>query len=484
MKGIIFNVTQMIHLSRPLGGHRIAHYLRDLGWDIEVVDWANHWTFEELKEFAKSRHSKNLKFIGFSQLFSHWDDTLENFGMWFKLTYPDVPILCGSSVNPMYNTDVVDYYFQGFSEKALLVLLKYLYGNGDKPKLKFGNKKIISSYPLESLMVKYEDRDFIKPDEWLTVEFSRGCKFQCSYCNFPVLGVKGDYSRTQEDFEEQVQDAYDRFGCTNYLVSDETFNDRTEKIKKFADVVQRLNFETWFTGYIRADLLVSREEDKEQLLRMNFLGHYYGIESFNHQSAKTVGKGLKSEKLKQGLIDVKKYFQSNNSNRYRGHISLICGLPHETKESTFNSFNWCRENWYDQGFSMFPLLVPKNNGLNNVSKFTTEFNKYGYELLEEEEIDDTRPLTVDGSVAKGVRQLVVEMELWKNKDMNIYDAVETVTEIYKERDKVKFKPGPWALGYRLTQNVTVNDRLKLDFTRLDALLDDKIENYKMKKLGV
>ena len=79
---------------------------------------------------------------------------------------------------------------------------------------------------------------------------------------------------------------------------------------------------------------------------------------------------------------------------------------------------------------------------------------------------------------------MVEMELWKNKDMNIYDAVETVQEVYKKRDQIKFMPGPWALGYRLKKNVTVDDRLKLDFTRLDALLDDKIENYKIRKLGV
>lgn len=490
MKGIIFNVTQNAHLSRPLGGHRIAHYLRDLGWDVEVVDWANHWTFEELQQFAKIKYDDKLLFIGFSQLFSHWDDTLEKFGAWFKSCYPHVPILCGSSVNPMYHTDVVDYYFQGFSENALLVLLKYLYSNGSKPKFKFGDKKIISAndhypaYPLESLMVKYEDRDYINSDEWLTIEFSRGCKFRCSYCNFPILGVKGDYSRSQNDFKEQLDDAYDRFGCTNYLISDETFNDRTEKIKKFADVVETLNYDTWFSGYIRADLLVSRKEDKEHLLRMNFLGQYYGIESFNHQSAKAVGKGLNSDKLKQGLIDSKKYFLKNGSQRYRGHISLICGLPHETKKSTHESFDWCAENWNDQAFSMFPLLVPRDNGLNIVSKFTTDFQKYGYELLSPNEIDSTRPVAVETEYTKGIRQLVVEMELWKNKDMNIYDAVETVQEVYKKRDKIKFMPGPWALGYRLKKNATVDDRLKLDFTRLDALLDDKIENYKIRKLGV
>ena len=97
-----------------------------------------------------------------------------------------------------------------------------------------------SAFPMKSLNVIYEDRDYIQPYEWLGIEFARGCKFSCDFCNFPVLGVKGDYSRDADDFGIQIKDAYDRFGVTNYLVADETFNDRTEKIAKFADRKARL----------------------------------------------------------------------------------------------------------------------------------------------------------------------------------------------------------------------------------------------------
>ena len=249
--GIIFNVTQNPFLSRPLGGHRIAHHLRENNWDIEVVDWANWWQLEQLKEFFKSRYTSNTKFIGFGHLFSMWAPVLEDFCMWIKQRYPEITIISGSSVNPAFDSDYIDYYIQGYGELAITVLLNYLFSNGPLPQFNLGvsvNKKIISAihsypaYPLSSLMVKYEDRDYIESREWLAVETSRGCMFECAFCNFPILGVKDDHTRDADDFRIQLQDAYDRFGVTNYVVADETFNDRTEKITKFANAVSELSF--------------------------------------------------------------------------------------------------------------------------------------------------------------------------------------------------------------------------------------------------
>ena len=155
-----------------------------------------------------------------------------------------------------------------YAEVAIVALLKSLTGNSST-EVKFdarffGNKQLIKSisaypaYPLDSYRSQLEKRDFVKPYEWLSVEFSRGCKFKCDFCNFPILGVKGDYSRTQDDFEREMKFNYDNWGVTDYYIADETFNDRPEKIKKFADVVdEQLDFKPYFSGFIRSDLLIS-----------------------------------------------------------------------------------------------------------------------------------------------------------------------------------------------------------------------------------
>lgn len=444
---LLFSVTNK-GLARSLGVYRIAHHLRTEGWDAEVIDWSMRWTLEQLQELVKSRVTDNTKFFGFSHMFSLWNDTLEEFCKWIKEEYPHIDLISGSGVTPQFDSQYFDYYIQGFGEHALTVLLKWKYSNGPRPWFeieKFKGKYLIMAnerypaFPMNSLMVKYEDRDYIEPGEWLTVEFARGCKFACDFCNFPVLGVKGDYSRDASDFREQMLDAYDRFGVQNYIVSDETFNDRTEKITKFADVVETLPFDTWFSGFIRADLLISRPKDREELLRMNFLGHHYGIESFNHTAAKAVGKGMHPDKIKQGLIDIRKYFESNGKKLYRGTMSFIIGLPGETIPEIENTLQWLKDHWKGHSIVPFVLEIPVGE-FDQLSKMSLNFKQYGYR-----EMSDKLLIERSNSHVQVAKDLLV----WENDQMNVYQAHELHKKIYNEMYDIKndFRPAIWELSF-------------------------------------
>lgn len=497
---LIFNVSQNPFLSRPLGGHRIAHHLRENHWDVEVIDWANWWSFDQLTELFKSRYTNCTKFIGFGHLFSMWAPVLEEFCAWIKKQYPHIIIISGSSVNPSFDSEHIDYYIQGYGEYAIEVLLNYLFSNGVAPKFNFGisvDKKIISAihsypaYPLSSLMVRYEDRDFIEPHEWLTVETSRGCMFNCAFCNFPVLGVTEDYTRDAEDFYNQLQDTYDRFGVTSYSVADETFNDRTEKITKFANAVTKLSFSPWFSGYLRADLLISRPADQEELLRMNFLGHFYGVESFNYDSARAIGKGMKSDRIKEGLINLRKYFESHGSKRYRGSLGFIVGLPYETLDSVYESFDWLTNNWQGHSFGMHPLSIPTKDSINKQSRISNQIDTFNYEIIPNSEIETihrNRSLTVstpfDHIIKSANRKLVKTEIAWKNNHMTIFDAIDTVSDILNKKSKLNFRPGCYTLSYNLTSKALVNDKLDMTYCEFDSLLNYSIDSYINKKLNI
>ncbi len=477
-KGLLFNVVSNDILSRTPGVYRIAHYLREKNFDIEVIDYSNYWTVDELEELFKSRYNKSLKFIGFGHLFSTWFNNLEEFCQWIKTNYPDVIIISGSSVNPLFDSDYIDYYIQGYGENAVDVLLKYLIGNGTKPIFNTAlstNKKIISAnenypaFPMKSLMVKYEDRDFIQPYEWLGVEFSRGCKFKCDFCNFPILGVKGDYSRDANDFEYQIKDAYDRFGSTNYLVADETFNDRTEKITKFANVVENLPFQTFFSGFVRPDLLVSRPKDREELLRMNFLGHYYGVESFNHQSAKVVGKGMDTDRLLNGLIEVKDFFMSRKSKQYIGTISLIIGLPYDTKETVEFTKQWLINNWQEQCFVAFYLQIPAGE-LEAKSSLSIDYEKYGYEKIGDNFLSNL------GSQAKLSKTDII----WKNKNMNIFEAARYSEELNKLKYSYNFSKSNFTAPI-IKNNNRVSFKKDLNYKNFFL---NHVKSYIQKKLSI
>lgn len=432
LHSLIFNLGARTSIrGRSSGAYRIATELRSKDWDVEVVDFFYFWSLEELKQLSRSRITSNTKFIGFSHIFTEWPALAEDFCAWLKDEYPEIIILFGSNSYQNLNSRYIDYYISGYGELGIMEFLQWKFGNGKRPIITpLDNNKVIlaqqyyTAAPWRNPIIIYEDRDFILPFEWLGIEFSRGCKFQCAYCNFPMLGVKGDWTRDTDNFERQIRDAYDRFGTTKYIVSDETFNDRTEKITKFADVVESTGLDLFFNAHIRGDLLVGRPQDKEELLRLGVRAHFYGIESFNYESAKVCGKGMKSEKLKEGLLEVKDYFTKNGNGRYRGTIALIAGLPYETEQSIIDNYNWLINNWQDQSVMINPLDIYKSSP-DNVSLFEKNFEKYGYR-----EMTNTEGWNLDG-LARGP-QFVKNVTIWENDYTNYYRIRKLVTDITKD----------------------------------------------------
>jgi radical SAM superfamily enzyme YgiQ (UPF0313 family) len=489
---IIINVSTTLYAGRLPGAYRIAHVLRQNNWDVEVLDYFYFWSHSELQEFIKSRITSDTKFIGLSFLFLGWSPQLQEICTWIKDSYPHIQIISGSASNlkpsslTNYRSDsnLIDYHVQGFGENGIVALLQYLYSNGPRPKFLIGRDKIIPAntfypaYPMADLSIIYEDRDYILEDEWLGIEFSRGCKFSCTFCDFPIIGVKADHTRSTDSFLYQVRDAYDRFGVKNYTVSDETFNDSTEKITKYANAVEQLNFVPTFSGFIRADLVVARPHEKEELLRMNFLGQYYGLETFNHQSGKSVGKGMDPEKLKQGILDLKKYYLTTNRKVFRATISLILGLPHETVETLEHTRQWLVDNWQDQAFYHYVLGIPTGE-LDIKSKLSTEYSKFKYEEITQADTERYDPAVVKGYHEWEKFTRGSEVLRWKNENMTVFDAYLVNQEYEKTHKEFQFKPCNWMLS-GLNFSGPVEDRIN-KFPD-EAVAINKTKNYINKKL--
>ena len=489
--------------QRSAGAHRIATFLRQHEWDVEVVDFLVWWTLEELTELCRQRLNTNTVFVGFSSTFSLYRPYFNDLIAWIKKQYPHVKIIIGG---PIAGTSLLtaDFYVEGFGENAILSLLRHLIGTSNE-KLKYrlwnGNKKLIKanldypSYPMKSLKIKYESRDFLDQNETLTTELARGCKFKCDFCYFPILGVKGDYSRDADDFEIEMLDTYDRFGITSYMLADETINDRTEKLEKFANVVKRLPFKPYYRGFLRADLLASRTQDLEHIQEMNLWGHHYGIESLNYQSVKAMGKGMDPDKLMPRLLQIKEKLSA--AGPYLGTISLIVGLPHETKESVLKSFDWITKNWKDGSVVVFPLYIPRKNSGDSESKLTDNWQEWGYTELDTDEQDQLKlnyPKEVNEYHMTGgtsaIEKPVTERGVcWSNKNMNIFESIKMTNDFYSSYNHWG-KPLIWTVGdYKLAYGLPEEEIIKKTMKEMRPKYTTKtlikfVENYKKKKLSV
>ena len=386
---LFFRDPDWINIKRAAGAHKIASFMRSQGWDIEVLDYWLAFDFDEFKEFVNSRVTQHTYFIGISSTFPLSGVILQRankYLRWVKQRYPDIAIIAGSK--QIYVTREIEahYHLTGYGEYGLDQLLKKLMGKESSVVISNndGLNEVMCDvhhpcYPQKDLVVRYEDRDFIMPQESMTLEFSRGCKFACKFCSYNVIGVRGDYTRDMPSLYRELQENYDRFGITNYSVADETVNDSVEKLKCIANEVQKLSFKPDMTGYIRGDLIASRPEDKIYLEQMGLWSHYYGIESLNHKAAKSIGKGMHPDKLKQGLLDVKDYFKKCGS-RYRNTFSFIAGLPHETPETFIEGLEWNAKHMPDEAVVIFPLYLSgheSNEAKNNTSEFDRTWRQSG-----------------------------------------------------------------------------------------------------------
>ena len=504
-----------INIKRAAGAHKIATYLRKQGWDIEVLDYWTSFDLQELKYFFQTRINENTKFIGISSTFPHHNNILENIKTnltWFKQTYPHIPIIAGSKSLYVTRELPADYHVTGYGEKGVLELLKKLDGKESSVVInKLDNKNIVHCdvnhpcFPEKDLAVEYEDRDFIQPDEVLTLELSRGCKFKCKFCSYNVIGVKGDYTRDMESLYHEMLTNYEKWGVTSYSIADETVNDTVDKLKAVADQVKKLPFKPNMFGYVRGDLLASREDDKKYMAEMGLWGHYYGIESLNHKSAKTIGKGLRPEKLIEGLSIARDYFEKNVK-KYRATFSMIAGLPYETPETLRNSMEILTEKFPKEAIMMFPLYLGRTIDINeSSSEFSRTWMTSGDFHPEEMPwrdltVDDVKQMGVDsreGDLSWPIAHRVLnnidnpEAVRWKHDTMDWYSAnIE-----WGKLISTKHFFGKGVLNWNLYNFVSsryvdnYEEALKIknneiNFDKLKDLTQDHIEDYKWKKLSL
>jgi len=392
---LIFS-AQNTYVARNLGAHRIATFLRDNEWDVEVIDYAGFIPYQYLLEITKSRITSDTTFVGFSDTWGTWhakDHVVQGFQNlieWINTNFSRVKIVVGSQ---KVNSSPInaDYYVEGYGEHAMLALVQHLLGTGTE-KLKYTlyrNGKLVKGddYPslyMKDLFVRYEARDFIKPGEQLGIEWSRGCKFECDFCNFFPLGVKGDNFRDVQNYIDNMKYLNDEYGVSTFFSADSTGNVSPEKLALFGEETQRqLNFTPWICAFARVDLMIAHPETWDSMLAMGYTGHHYGIETLNHKTGKSIKKGMHPDRVKQGLIDIDEYFSKRSL--YRSRLSLIAGLPYETHESFLDGVSWIYNNLPDATVATFPLWIPHpdNWDKSNRSLISDDYKKYGYVDLDE-----------------------------------------------------------------------------------------------------
>jgi len=404
--GILLFGQNFEFAGRGIAGPRLRTAASRAGFNVMIVDFINSLTLDQIFELLDKAITKETKFIGLS---ASWIDpgTIQ-FYPWYnvkffdtvKRRWPNLLIITGGhdEYNKGFLLENANYHFHGYSDDSFVEFLKMIHGQDHT--LTFTPMKIEDNkqvYMIDSnknhAVTNPDDLEtiFLKEDNFkkhqpLPIEVARGCIFRCGFCRHPFQGKKyyDSYQRSINNIASELSRNYELFGTTRYTVLDDTFNDSIEKVHRLTEAVKLAdipNFE--FVAYIKPEILVTKPEMIDMLVDLGLKGAFIGMESFNEETRKVIGKGTKVEKV----LDVCKKLGEANNNQVRVHASFIAGLPYDTPELVTETYNFLvsEQNTFFRSWHIEPLSLRIYTGTKPLagdvlSTFDKDPESFGYKF--------------------------------------------------------------------------------------------------------
>lgn len=474
---ILTNVASPIW-QRAIGAYQVANHCRVSGISCQVIDFTSLFKMEELENILDTCIDHSTLALGISTTFFYNLDTgnryisakrnfnqvlsddIRNLIIKTKQKYPRLKIIGGGANSyQIVGDDLFDVVIHGYSEQTTLEYLQSLDGTANKriwPRV--GNQEIIDGktahFDIAKLDHNWDESDCILAKETLPIEISRGCIFKCSFCSYPLNGKKKfDYLRDPELIRDEILSNYEKFGTTNYFFTDDTFNDSTLKLERLHKVLTDLPFKIKFVTYLRLDLLHAHQEQIGMLKEMGLGSAFFGIETLNHKSGKTIGKGMQPTLVKEFLLDL--YYR-----HWQEEIPITCsfiiGLPHETLESVKETHAWCAQTPFNDLW--FPLFIKTKSHFQ--SEFDLNYKQYGYQLDSE------------GN--------------WYNDIMTYNDALDLAEDFNKKGLYDDNTPSSWFLFSLLSYGYSINElkKQKVQDLNLPLLFFQKLNMFRKYKTAL
>lgn len=178
-----------------------------------------------------------------------------------------------------------------------------------------------------------------------TMITSRGCPFNCSFCNRPHLGKKFralSPQRVVQEFEECL-----KLGIHEFLIYDDTFTIQKERVKEICRLVIQKKLDIGFDIRARVDTL--DHEMLALLKKAGCRGIHYGIEAGTQKILKVLQKGIDLPKAKE-------VFDLTKKNKMQTLAYFMIGAPTETLEDIQQTFKIAT--WLNPDFIHLTILTP------------------------------------------------------------------------------------------------------------------------------
>lgn len=314
--GLVNPNKELKHPAVHLGLGYLASYARLFHQDLtfELID-TRVAKPKELKQFLNS----SFDFIGItasSQVFLEAVEIAEQ----FKKVLPNTPICIGGShVSTVKQEAIENFPFDfaafGEGEQTFVELIDYLKGSKDLNEINGlifkDNNGEIKVNPFRELIkdidtIPFPAYDLFKmnryPQHRLTT--SRGCPFNCVFCNSHSLWTSKWRKRSAQNIIDEIKILNNTYKSKSIVFNDDSFNIDAKRVIELCSQIIDQKLDILWSTSIRVDLIT---DEIAQLMKDS--GCYnvsIGIESANNEVLKRMNKHNTKEKIYKGIQILRK----------------------------------------------------------------------------------------------------------------------------------------------------------------------------------
>ena len=469
MHDLIFISADGFPLSAGPG--YVGSILQNHGYSVKLLQSINNFSDSQILELVEKFVVSNKQILCVSITFARTKESKTKLNSFIRASrnkFPDIKVVIGGANNVEPN----DY------ENPTLVILGQNRENeiidainrltGKIKRIPFDFKKHKINY--STLYPGIPPRGIN-----MVLELSKGCIFNCPFCNYSLRGSKSKVKDPQIIIDE-LEDFHDKFKTSEVLLTCNTFNDDVNKIEMLAEIADKLSFTPAFFAYTRMDLFVTQPSIVHDFYKKFVKYPFFGVESFNPKTLRSINKSGNVDKVKSFLIDFRK------NSRPDSYITstFIVGLPHDTFSSQQDCVTWLNENNVVDFAFFQPLRImnPKTveYSISEISEFEKRPEDFGFKVLSVEE----NKKTFTQNIKKEFDELGVdysEMLTWSGWEREDgYTSTQSVIDGIKLNNTVKCSvPYNFAMLAN-SRNLKIDLRAR-DAFRPTALLKLKPQNY-------
>ena len=366
MKILLVNppAREIVHESvvvAPLGLAYIGSLLEREGYEVKVMDaFALGLTW---KEFGKRIKSENADLIGIGGMTPVIDNSFKAIKIcrkYAKYVVMGGPHATANITNIFRECPELDFAVYGEGEYTMLELVKTIEGKGDFSEIKGlaardrinEPRQLIKDldflpFPARHLLPNNKYRYALAKHKMVTTIFtSRGCPYQCIFCDKSVSGSKWR-ARSVENVLEEIEETVKKFKVNSLIIYDDLFTLRRERVIGICRGIIKKGLDIDWKCEGRVDGM-----DEEELRWMKRAGCSliaYGVESGNQKSLDYLRKGTTPEQ-------VRRTFKLTREAKIETLAYFVLGIPVETYKEAIRSIEFAKE--IDPTYAQFSLLTP------------------------------------------------------------------------------------------------------------------------------